>query len=335
MFRRIGKLLVKDLLYSMRESILVYSLAGILLMALGALFFLPSLEQLDLRIAVDGSLPRQVAEQLEAYGRVERYESRERLRQRVLAFDDVPGIYYDSGEYVVLLEGNEESYIQALPGVILERILQGEDFVELSTVSLGRERSPVREYTAMFFLLNIFLIGGFFIGLSIVDDRQSGIIRALAVTPVNILEYMFGKSLLGLLVVVAATLAVATILLGAAAINYPLLLIWIVSSLGIAIFIGFLIGIISNNMITAIAVIKVIALPSSGIPLAALFLPERLKWLLYPFPNYWSFEGFFRMFIRPELPLAAVNLVTFVFSFILVILLVTRFGHKMRLSVKE
>jgi len=58
---------------------------------------------------------------------------------------NVAGIYYSGGEYVVLLEGNEESYVRELPGVILDSILQGEDLVELSTVNLGRERFPVRE----------------------------------------------------------------------------------------------------------------------------------------------------------------------------------------------
>ncbi|MDH7577428.1 MAG: hypothetical protein QHH75_06260 [Bacillota bacterium] len=101
-----------------------------------------------------------------------------------------------------------------------------------------------------------------------------------------------------------------------------------------AILIGFSIGLISNNMVTAIAIIKVIALPISGIPVAALFLPDRLKWLLYPFPNYWSFEAFYRMFIRTDLPLAPVNLVAAVFSLGLVVVLISRLGHKLRLTVK-
>lgn len=334
MFSRIRNLLAKDLLYSTRESILVYSLAAVLVMAVGALFFLPSLEQMDVTLAVDESVPPEVARQLEAYGRVEHYAGYDRLRERVLAFDDVPGIYYSGGEYVVLLEGNEESYVRELPGVILDRVLLGEDVVELSTVSLGRERSPVRKYTAMFFLMSMFLIGGMFIGLSIIDDRQSGTIRALAVAPLNVLEYMIAKSALGLVVVVASTLAVATILLGPAAVNYPLLLIWVVSSLGVAILTGFLIGLISNNMITAIAMVKVMTLFITGVTMAALFLPDRLKWLLYVFPNYWSVEGFNRMFIRTDLPLAPVNLVAAAFSFGLVFVLVSRFGHKLRLTVK-
>ncbi|MDH7577427.1 MAG: hypothetical protein QHH75_06255 [Bacillota bacterium] len=108
MFRRIGNLLAKDLLYSRRESILVYSITGMLLLAVGMLFFLPSLEQMDILFVVDDSVPPEVARQLEAYGQVEYYANLHRLRERVLEFDDVPGIYYAGGEYVVLLEGNEE-----------------------------------------------------------------------------------------------------------------------------------------------------------------------------------------------------------------------------------
>lgn len=335
MFRRILNLLGKDLLYSRRESILIYSMAGMLLLAVGMLFFLPSLEQMDIIIAIDDSVPPEVARQLEWYARVERYGNYDRLRERVLAFDDVAGIYYSGEEYVVLLEGNEESYVRELPGVILDRILQGEDLVELNSVSLGRERSPVREYTAIFFLLSMFLVGGMFIGLSIVDDRQSGAIRALAVAPINVVEYMIGKSILGLLVVVALTLAVATILLGPASLHYPLLLISVAASLGLSILIGFLIGLFSNNMITAIGILKVISLPITGVPVAAMFLPDRLKWLLYLFPNYWTFEAFYRMFIRTDLPLAPVNLVAFIFSFGLVLILVFRFGRKLRLTFQS
>lgn len=334
MFKRIGNLLAKDLVYSGRESILVYSLVVSLVLAVGALFFLPSMEQMDIRIAVDESVQPEVARQLEAYARVEYYRDFDRLQERVLAFDDTPGIFYAGGEYVVLLEGNEESSIHELPGIILDRILHGEDVVELSTVSLGRERSPVREITTIFFLLAIIQVGGIFIGFNIVNDRQSGSIRALAVSPINAVEYMIGKSILGMFVVVVLTLAVTTILLGPTAINYPPLLLSVIASLGVVIFIGFLIGLFSNNMITAIAIIKVIGLFISGVVVAALLLPDGLKWLLYPFPNYWSVEAFYRVLIRRDLPLAPVNLAAALYSLVLVVGLVSRFGRELRLTIK-
>lgn len=333
MFKRVSNILAKDLLCSMRESILVYSVGAMLVMAVGTMFLLPSLEQMEVTIAVDDSVPQELVYELEAYGRVEQYSDHELLRKRVLGFDDVPGIYKIDGEYVVLLEGNEEDYIRKLPGVILDRIFM-EEAVELFTVSLERERAPVREYTTLFFLMSLFLVGGMFIGLSIVDDRQSGTIRALAVSPVNVLEYMIAKSALGLLLVVASSLVVATIILGPGAINYPLLLIWIVASLGLTVLIGFLIGLISNNVIAAIAMIKVMAMFITGVILAFLFIPDHLKWLLYVFPNYWSVEGFYRLFIQTDLTPAPANLVAAVFNFGLVTVLMSRFGRKLRLTVR-
>lgn len=334
MFKRIGSLLVKDLVYCGRENILVYIIVLTLILAIGAMLFLPALEQRDIRIAVDSSVAPEIARQLEAYGKVEYFADYEQLQDRVMAFDDVPGIYFTNGEYIVLLEGNEEVGVQEIPGMILESIIYGEDMVDLSTVSLGRESSPVREYTAMFFLMAMFQVGGIYIGLSIVDERQSGAIRALAVTPINTFEYMLGKSILGLLTTLTLTIVVATILLGPEIIDYRQLLVWIIASLGITIFIGFLIGLAGNNMITAIALMKIIGLFISGVPLAALLLPDQLKWLLYPFPNYWSVEGFFRMFISPELPLAPVNLVAALYSLVLVFFLVSRFGYRLRLTTK-
>jgi hypothetical protein len=92
--------------------------------------------------AVDESVPSGVARQLEAYGRVECYASHDSVRERVLAFDDVPGIFFSGGEYVVLLEGNEDDYVRQLPGMIINRVLYGDDVVHLSSVNLARERSP-------------------------------------------------------------------------------------------------------------------------------------------------------------------------------------------------
>lgn len=334
MLKRIANLLVKDLVYSGRENILVYIIALTVILALGAMLFLPSLEQRDIRIAIDSSVPSEVGRQLEAYFLVEHYDDYGQLRDRVIDFDDVPGLYFSNGEYVVLLEGNEENHVRELPGKILDHIFFREELAKLSTISLGRESSPVREYTAMFFLMAMFQVGGIYIGLSIVDERQSGAIRALAVTPINTLEYMLGKSILGLLITVSLTIAVATIILGPSAIDYMQLIVWVIASLGITIFIGFLIGLVSNNMITAIALMKVVGLFVSGVPLAALLLPDRLMWLLYPFPNYWSVEGFFRMFIHTDLPLAPANLVSALYSLVLVFLLLTRFGYRLRLTTK-
>jgi ABC-2 type transport system permease protein len=252
----------------------------------------------------------------------------------VLAFDDVAGIYYSEGEYIVLLEGNEESFVRELPGIILDRITLADDLVELSTFSLGRERSPVREYTTIFFLLSIFLVGGIFIGFNIVDDRQSGSIRALAVSPINALEYMLGKSVLGLVVVLFLSLLVTWILLGFTGVNYLSLLISVVASLGVAVIIGLSIGLVSSNMITAIAIIKVLALYINLVTIAALFMPDRLKWLLYLFPNYWSVEAFNRILIRTDLPLAPVNLAAALLGIAVVFVLVSRFGHELRLTIK-
>ena len=52
--------------------------------------------------------------------------------------------------------------------------------------------------------------------------------------------------------------------------------------------------------VTAVAMIKVIGLFITGVTMGTLFLPERLKWLLYVFPNYWSAEGFNRLFIQTD-----------------------------------
>ncbi len=333
MLRRIVNLLARDLLYGTRENLLIYSVTAMLLLAVGAQLFLPSLEHSQITFAVDASVPPGVSEQLRAYGRVELHDDRRGLRERVLGFDDVPGIYYADGQYVVMLEGNESEYIRQLPGLIIDRILAEEDMVDLSTFSLGRERSQLREILAMFFVMSMFLVGGMFIGLSIVEDRQSGTIRALAITPLRVSEYVIAKSTLGSLVITVCILTVATIILGPSAINYPQLLLWILSSLGVAISIGFLIGLTCSNVINAIAVIKVNALLITGVTLAFLSIPEQWKWLLYIFPNYWPVEGLDRMLIHTDLPTFPINAAAAGFGYGLLLILVSWFGRRLRLTM--
>jgi len=326
-------MLAKDVLYSTRESILIYSITAMLVLAVGTLFFLPSLERMDVRIAVDSSVPVEVRQKIGSYAHVEHYDTHEKLRERVLGFDDVPGIYVRDGAYVLLLEGNEDSHMQSLPALILDAILNEEQPVTFSAISLNRQRSPVREYTTIFFLMSMFLVGGMFIGLSVVDDKQSQTIRALAVTPVNVFEYVSAKSALGLLTVLVTTFAVATILLGPSGINYMQLMVWVLCSLGFAVLIGFVIGLTSQSLLTAIAIVKATALVITGVTMGSILLPEHLKWILYVFPNYWSVEGLNRILIQPQKPLAPVNLVTAVFSFGLLLALVSRFGRQLRLTV--
>lgn len=334
MLKRILRLMKKDLIYSIRESVLIYSIVGMLLLVVGVRFFLLTAvgEQLIV-IAVDETVSTQFVEQLKDYAKLEYFADVVQLKERVLERDDVSGIHFDGVDYVVISEGNEDAFTREWPRIFINNILYGSNRTELSIISLEREAFPFVGYLALFMLIGLYQTGGLFIGLSIVDDRQSGSIKALIITPIRTIDYIIGKSILGSVVVVVLSLATTTILLGPSAINYPILTISIIASLGITIFVGFLVGLISKNYVTANALYKPIGTCVTLIPAIALFIPDKLKYLLYIFPNYWTFEVFFRMFIKTELPNVSVIVLTAVFSIVTVAVLVVWAGRKLRFTI--
>lgn len=304
---RVKTLVSKDILYAARDNILVYSWAFPLVFALLFSLFLPMLEKMELVFAIDSSVPAAMAERLQPYGRVLRLDSVEQVKERVERFDDVPGIYLDGDKYVVLLEGNEQESVRQLPGAIIEYLLGTGPEPDIATVTMGRTSSLAREYGAILLSLTCITIGGLAIGLSIVEDRETRTIRALSVTPVRTGAYLAGKSAFGLTSSFVLAMASLAIILGGGA-NYLAVAPAIAISLLWGLTTGFVMGYICPNQLAAIALLKFIAMGLLGIPVAAIVMPEQFRWVLYPFPNYWSFEAMRRALLEPGLSTLVPNL---------------------------
>lgn len=331
MFKRVFGIVSKDWAYTRRENILIYMVIMPLVLAGLLRLFLPSMEQLEVTIAIEESVPVEVREQLQAFGRLELHNSRESLQNRVQGLDDVPGIYVEDGKYIVLLEGNETAYIKKLTGLVLDYVLKGAEFVDMDFRNRGVTRSQVRELTAIILAFSSLQIGGLAIGLNVVNERETRTIRAMAVSPINTLEYVVGKSILALLVGLGLGLACTFVFVGSEA-NYGALAIAIMAGSPLALLIGFVMGVIANNQITAIAVVKGLFLFIIGIPLAAQFLPERLLWVAYLFPNYWVFSALQNVLAPAERVLPASIMIGAVYSTALLLSLIPAMRKNFRLG---
>jgi len=281
--------------------------------------------------AVDSSVPAEIAEQLQTYAQVEVLSARDQLEERVMRFDDVPGIYYENGRYFVLLEGNESGAIQDLPGAILDRLNAGEGLALVERESLGRA-SLFRQFVAILLIITCGAIGGLAIGLSVVNDRETRTMRAYGVSPLSTIEYIVGKSAVALILVLVLSLAVAAIVMGGTMIAYGRLMIAVLASLGINIAVGLVLGLLANNQITAIAVVKVLFIVTQGVPIAAMLLPARFLPVLYPLPNYWAFESLRRIILEPEMSTILSNSVALFSSVLLISLMVPTIKRKFRLG---
>lgn len=310
---RIRSLVSKDLLHASRENILIYVLVFPLVFAVFLRLFLPSLENMEITFALDRSVPSEMARRLEEYGRVEHFDSVEEVKQRVSKFDDVPGIYHNGDKYVVVLEGNEDDHVKGLPGAIIDYLSDGSLSVGTRTVSMGSRASMAREYGAILLAITCVAMGGLAIGLSIVDDRESRTLRALSVAPVRTGAYLAGKSVFGLSSSFVLALASMAIILGGG-VDYLRLIPAVAVALTWGLATGFIMGYVCANQLTAIALLKLLAMALLGIPFAAVFVPKRFMWVLYPFPNYWSFEAMRRVLVEPGMSATAPNLLALLLS---------------------
>ncbi len=220
MLSRVLALLGKDWVYTRRENLLVYMIGLSIVIAVLLRLFLPAAEQAGLTFAVDSSVPAEAVAGLRELGEVEVYDGRDALVERVLRFDDVAGIYFESGQYVVVLEGNEAEYIQELSSLSLDYVVQGKDLVNIGYRSSGVAATPIRGLAGALLVFFCILVGSITLGLNLVNERETKTIAALAVSPLSTVEYIIGKSILVLVVSLSLSLLCTLIFLGPAGVNY-------------------------------------------------------------------------------------------------------------------
>jgi len=266
-----------------------------ILLALIMKAFLPSLQSMKLTIAVESGVEDWVVDELEKYAEVELFHSPEEVRERIERPDDIAGIIRGAEEYVVLLEGNEAGEAKEISSAIMNTVLSKGPQSQFEHISLGKTDSLLREIIASLLLLTASLIGGFAIGLNIVDEKETKAVKALAVSPLKTGEFLIAHLIMSLVIGIILAILSSLILVGTA-ISYWAVLIAIISTMGIAIILGYLIGGLADNMISAIAVIKVLMVFFLGIPIGSLFVPEKFQWFFYPFPHYWGFQAYRSIF---------------------------------------
>jgi ABC-2 type transport system permease protein len=135
------------------------------------------------------------------------------------------------------------------------------------------------------------LISGMIIGFAIIEEKESGTISALMVTPLNRTELIIGHSITGIFTAFGLTLAV-TVILGVEGISYVKLITATAVGTLLSIFFGFALGSISSNQINGIANFKIASLLLIMPPLITLFISEGKEIFLYWLPSYWSYAAF-------------------------------------------
>ncbi len=304
--KRMAAIIKFDLSNAFRDSMVLYILAAPLILALGLSLLLPAIENAEIRMAVDASEPAGVllAERLERYGSVERIYGSAALKNRVLRPDNVAGLAPEASAdggigARIVLQGNEGAEAAGLMQALLASALDGP---EAAYTRIVREdaRSMLRDYSRVSLAMLSLLIGGIAAAFALVEEKESKLTRAFAVSPLSALEYFGARGLWAALVGFIGLVA-GHVIMGGADLSWWRLAAAGASSVFMPLCICLLIGGIASNQIQAVASLKLVMFAYLALPIGSLFVPERWTFPFWPLPNYWMFKAFEGVYV-PGLP---------------------------------
>ncbi|MBP7095353.1 MAG: ABC transporter permease [Spirochaetia bacterium] len=256
----------QDWTRSRRDLIALYIMLSLLLLALAARFLLPLVAAPVLEVAVGADVPAELSARLAAAG------------HRVVA----------PGESALVLRAGPGG-LELLAPVNGDRATRA---VRDALEGGGRGVRPgLAEFSAAFLLISGCFLAALGSGLTMVEDRSSGAIRALGTGPVGLAAYLAGKLLFIASISVAVCLGAALVLEGFRAPFGRLLLASLASApLGLAV--ALLLGTSADSQLKALGSIKLIMPLYLSVPLAAVLVPEGARAWFALFPNVWMLELF-------------------------------------------
>jgi ABC-2 type transport system permease protein len=292
--KRIRTLMSLDLSLSRRNSLAVYSVLAPLLLSVIIRLVIPAAGGGRFLFAVSSSLPHELKAALSRYGELEEFPSTDALTARVDRRDDVPGILFEGGTPLLLLQGNEDPGLGYVVSALLEDASRESLGIRFSVASLDRgadTADTIRTYASAMMLMLCLFIGGLTVGFAIVEEKESRMVRALAVSPLRMSEFLTARSFLAFLIGAAGGALSVVILMGGS-ISYVRLLIACLCSLLVALPFGFIIGAFADNQMTAFALVKLLMALFLTLPFVSIFVPSEWQRLFWIFPNYWMFRSF-------------------------------------------
>ena len=295
--KRTITLLKQDWISILRDHVLFYIFMAPIIMAIVVRLLAPSIEMVGVRVAVNEAMPQEIRENLASFTDVTVLADRDALVSRVEQNDDVPALYWEDGQYEIILQGNEQEG-EELAQFLLSAATTPEEISDFKVVIHPKD-SLFAEYALIFVLITAVMLGAVVESFNMVQDKESGMIRAWAVSPLKMIEMVTARALFSLLAGLLMTV-VAVIIIAGVNVPWGQILVGYLASVGIAVLMGFLLGGLSNTQLQMLAYMKFVLMIYSSLPILSIFVATNWRFLFYIFPNYWMFVIYQNIFIGPE-----------------------------------
>ena len=271
-----------------RDGIPIYLTVSPALLAMVFIFIFGSVQQASISFVVGRSFPQALTARLETVADIEYADDLESLKKRVRGADSVAGVYWEDGDVKLIVEGNEAQGFSAARQHLLSAALSTDAIAYTSEAIQGQNALAYNLGLACVFLLALF-VGGATLGLNGVNERESGVIRAMSISPMTLVHYVVSKIIPALLFgIVGVTLCALITGRADAAPQFILLALCSVFVNGILIF---LIIAFADNQIAAVGVLKILMPLFLVVGISAAFIPEKWLGFYYALPMYWQYAA--------------------------------------------
>lgn len=243
-----------------------------------------------LELAVDASVSAADEEKLLRVADVVRFADRAQMEARIRETDALAGIAMENGAARVLVEGNEgAAFSQATQAIVSLALGAKGDIMAYQSEALESKGAMAYTVSMIAMLLMSLFIGGATVGLGIVDEREGGAIRAVAVSPMRLGGYVATK-LVPALILGLFGMAAAALIIGKANL-VPHYLLLALSSVLVSGMMTFAVGAFANNQVAAVGVLKVLVPIGMILPISAVFVPQAWQFVYYVLPMYWQYRA--------------------------------------------
>lgn len=280
--------ITRELKLIFRDGITIYLAISPAVLALIFIFVFGSVQDSSVSLVVDKSLPQELAAKLETVADIAYADDLESLEKRVSGADSIAGVYMQDGNIKLLVEGNEAQEFAESRQSLVSAALSSEDVVYKSETVESQSSLAYIISMACIFLLALF-IGGATLGLGGVNERESGVIRAVSISPMTLFSYIISKIIPALLFGVVGVSACALIMGRTDALPHFILLA--LCSVFVSGIIIFLIIAFADNQIAAVGVLKIVMPLFLIVGISVVFIPGKWLFLYYTLPMYWQYAA--------------------------------------------
>lgn len=293
MFKKMLLIFGRDLKISIRDFMSLFMIFIPFIMAIGVNMFAPGIEDTTVNIALIRDENPAMAEYLADYANISFYKDLRAVEDRVMQRDHVVAIVGSGEAAFILTQGNESAEVTEFAR-LLKTFYEYDRQPSDSTAVIkdfGVKTPPIKMLWANMGILMMTVLAGMLISLNIVDEKMDNTISAINVAPISRTAWIFGKSLIGMLLSLIGCIIMVLIMGVAANVNFIQLVLFVFAASLISIMIGFLQGLNSDDVMTAVGSTKIIFLPLAASVAGYEFLAEKWQWTLYWSPYYWIYKG--------------------------------------------